>query len=70
MEKIRRQKAIIKTLRENKKLYNICKLLKQLRINWKNDKEIEKQIHDMWLPFKFHMYILWKYSDIMALDYK
>jgi len=47
----------------------VMKRCQQLRELGKTDAEIEKVIHSLNLPMKYHMFILGNYSRLMANHY-
>ena len=66
---INRKLALVKILRSNPNLSELCLKIKQLTEH-KESIEIEQIIKSLNLPLKEHLFVLGNYSDLMSLNYE
>lgn len=69
LEKVKLSKKL-NSHEKKDEIIKIMKNLQKLREAWKNDQEINQVIIDLKLPLWVHLFITWKYSWLMSLQYK
>lgn len=68
MVPIQRQQKLLKGVNSDPKFFRICQILQELKNRGVDNKTIETRLQEASLPFKYHMFLMGNFSDIMALD--